>query len=299
LNLSQSIPKYQARGKSVLTYAEYQGVGSKGLQLFRINNMKAQQQKAYSGYLTAGAKKRLTRAIFILCSMVKRRLVVNPCTGRLHHHHLSFITLTVAGGNTLLTGKEGYSKLLGPFLQWLRRSKDVNTYIWKAELQENGQLHYHITLPNLIHHREIRAKWNELQREAGLLEAHYKKFKNWSPPGTEITSVHSKDDMASYMIKEIAKTIQNRSTIGGKVWDCSANLSKADYFSDELTQFQYEFLEAAVKEGFAKKIEHPENRFCLYRFEEDVTDIILIDTQKERYRAWIDKWEMEININTS
>ncbi len=283
--LGVTIPKMQLRGRAVLTYGQYESAGRKCLQMFRALNMVEQQKRSYSGRLTPGAKKRLTKAITLMVQGTRRRWIYNPVSKREHLHQLSFVTLTVAGGNETLDGKTAYKKLLSGFLQWLRKTKKVNTYIWKAELQKNGQLHYHVTCPDFIHHREIRTKWNELQRKAGLLDAYCERYGHYDPNSTDVHSVHKMHDAAAYMVKEIAKSFQNETSLGGKVWDCSANLSAAKYYTAEMKQDHFLFLETAVNEGLAVKYES--ERFAIYRFKEQVEEYLLTAEEMKGYETWL------------
>jgi hypothetical protein len=325
------IPKLQLRGRAVLVYDEVQTTGRKGVQLFRSLNMAAQQKLQYSGRLTAGARKRLTKAITLLVQGTKKRWIVNPVTGRLNLHQLTFVTLTVSDIGEKLDGKEAYRKLLKPFLDWLRRTKGVNTYIWKAELQRNGQIHYHITLPDFIHYREIRDKWNDIQRRAGIIEKYRQRMlefhkdgfrvrtdllavwpeyqqrqayekgmrENWSDPNsTDVHKVYKIKDVASYLVKEIAKSCQNSESLGGKVWDCSENLSAAKYFSAEFKEETFHFVEAAVNEGLAERYDG--ERFTIYRFKdtgEDLTDYLLTPDQLSHYQVWLYKLQETIQFS--
>lgn len=269
----------------MLTYAQYDSDGRKGLQLFRSLNMKQQQAANYSGRLTAGAKKRLTKAITLMVQGTRRRWIFNPVSKRNQLHQLSFVTLTVAGGNEYLDGKTAYKKLLSGFLQWMRKTKGINTYIWKAELQKSGQLHYHITCPDFIHYREIRDKWNDLQYRAGLLEHHFNKYGNYDPNSTDIHTVHKMNDAAAYMVKEIAKQCQNSAALGGKVWDCSANLSQAKYYTQDFKEDHFRFCEMAVEEKLATKVEG--ERFCIYRFNQQVEEHLLTAEELGGFKTWL------------
>jgi hypothetical protein len=279
------MPVMQLRGKSVVTYVRAESDGRKGLQIFRSINMQAQQKRAYSGRLTPGAKKRLTKAINLMVQGTRLRWISNPVNQRSQLHRLSFITLTVNNHGALLDGKTAYKLLLAGFLSWLRKTKGVTTYIWKAEIQKNGQIHYHITLPDFLHYKEIRDKWNDLQRKAGLLEQYHADHGHYNPNSTDIHSVRKMQDIASYLVKEIAKSCQNETSIGGKVWDCSANLSAAKYFSVEMKQAQFEFLEAAVNECRATKYEG--ERFCIYKFKESVEERLLSKEDLSHYQTWL------------
>ena len=80
---------------------------------------------------------------------------------------LSMITIT-------LSSKQSHSDieiktgLLNPFLKELNRKFNVKNYIWKAEKQENGNIHFHIIIDKYIKHQEIRSIWNRIQNLPGF-----------------------------------------------------------------------------------------------------------------------------------
>lgn len=252
---------------------------------------------------------------------VKGRWMNNPITNRMFLHRFSFVTLTVSDISEPLDGKTAHRLLLAPFLDWMRKTKKVSTYIWKAERQYNGQIHYHITTPSFIHYKEIRKKWNELQDAAGIIdkyraaqlawhkdgfrlrtgkilktwpaEAQLQAYKegmatNWTNPNsTDVHKVYKVKDVAGYIIKEIAKACQNSQSIGGKVWDCSDNLANASYFSTAMNEPHRRFMDGAVESGLASK--YVDDQFVLYRFlDERVHEYLLTDKELKSYDVWLD-----------
>lgn len=231
-----TIPILQVRGNSAVVYDEYM-FSSRYANKHRLRSRMRQNRKGrYSGKMTQGTRKRLTRCATLLAQVAKPKWITNPVNGQLQHHRLSFITLTVASGHNI-TAQDGHKLLLSHFLQWLRREHDVKTYIWKAELQRRGQLHYHVTTPTFIHYKDIRAKWNELQLKAGLLKEFAEKHGHTDPNSTDIHEVRHVKDMARYLVKELAKSMQNETATRGKLWDCSDNLAGVPYFSVQLTNY--------------------------------------------------------------
>lgn len=279
------MPVMQFRGKKVLVYYETQYTCSKSLQIFRSENMKLQQQAAYSGKLTAGAKKRLTKAISLLVQGTRKRWILNPVNHRQQLHQLTFVTLTISDPTINITGKDAHKKLLSPFLDWMRKTKKVNTYVWKAELQKNGQLHYHITTPDFIHWRELRDKWNELQKRHGFLDAYFKKQGHYDANSTDVHKVYKIKDVEAYLIKEIAKGIQNAQGIGGKVWDCSENLKKGKYHRTYMKENHHSFMEAAVNECLAEKFVG--EQFVIYNFKEPPQEYLLSEDEFKKFRTWL------------
>ena len=175
---------------------------------------KKETRQPYCGQMTMGARKRMIEIIELFSASVKDRWIYNKYVGKRVKHRFSFITLTVPDQSRRLKGKEGYDKLLEPFLFWLVKTKKVNTYIWKAELQQpldfngklkkcKGQLHYHLILPNFIDKNEIRTKWNYLLGINDLLAGHDK------PASTTIEKPYKGKYVSDYIIKEIAKNCQS------------------------------------------------------------------------------------------
>lgn len=106
---------------------------------------------------------------------------------------INFITLTLAAAPGV---DDEYIKnrLLQPFIKWLIR-KGASAYIWKAETQNNGNLHFHITTNVYIHHSEIRSKWNQLQDGHGFLNDYILEQGHDNPNGTDVHSVYKYADL--------------------------------------------------------------------------------------------------------
>lgn len=211
------------------TFTEYERSDYYCSPLYQQKVKKLVQQETYKGELTKGAKKRLTKAIELLCQVSKSQRIKNTVTGKMQWHRLSFITLTVSQTENI-SAKEAYHKAFKHWLQWFRRTMNVKTYVWKAEIQERGQIHYHITTPSFIHYQLIKDKWNNLQSKAGWLKEYHAKYGQQMPNSTDIHETKHVGNLASYLIKEFCKSIQNPQT-EGKIWDCSENLKAYGYYT--------------------------------------------------------------------
>jgi hypothetical protein len=235
--------------------------------------MRKQMKAAYSGGMTMGTRKRLARAVTIMTQAIRPAWRHNPVSKRMEFHRFSFITLTVSNSDNI-TARQGYDLLLSHFLDWMTRTAakedpTAKTYIWKAELQVRGQLHYHITTPAWIHYKEIRAKWNDLQRKAGLLDDYAKQHGHFDPNSTDIHNTRSVKNADRYMIKELGKTISaaqlqaiaevnamvargeipeemaaekvkeiqaEKVRTLGRIWGCSEDLAGVNYFTTIVTR---------------------------------------------------------------
>lgn len=226
----------QVRNNCALVYHQPEYDGSYSWAHKSKLRMNFKEKETYSGTITAGARSRISRAIDMLVQISPARKEYNPVTKKVFTHRLSFITLTIPDVKTMYTPKETYIKALKPFLRYFRDKEIMNTYIWKAELQKRGQLHYHITTPSVIAYTDIRDYWNYCLRKVGMLDDYKLRTGKDCPNSTDIHEVQKVKDFGRYLAKEFCKTVQNETPTTGKLWDCSNNLKGIKYFSVELSK---------------------------------------------------------------
>lgn len=263
----QTIPYLQFRNDTIVSYNNTELEPSEKrhwqdrltLNLGKyINGVWQTDQQTYSGELRPGAKKRLTRCVELMLMATKSTWIYNKYKKKHYPFKVGFLTLTIYSPERNVTGKESHKTVLEPFLLWLRRKHGVKMYIWKAELQERGQVHYHLLLDTWVDKLKLEDEWNKLQINAGYLDMdkYYKKFGHRNVPSTKIHALYKKRNVTGYIKKvvaaemqnrkaaimaelnytggmtpEMAKTVQNRLSIHGKVWDCSINLKSNTYFT--------------------------------------------------------------------
>lgn len=73
----------------------------------------------------------------------------------------TFITLTLQGKQEH-TDDELTKGLINPLMSYARKYFGVRYYIWKKELQKNGNLHFHLVTDRFIDHKALRKAWNRL-----------------------------------------------------------------------------------------------------------------------------------------
>lgn len=87
----------------------------------------------------------------------------------LNRHLCTFITLT-------LPSKQTHSDIeitkfcVNPFLSYARKYWGVRHYIWKKELQKNGNLHYHFVTDRYIDCANLRRAWNRIINQGKVSE---------------------------------------------------------------------------------------------------------------------------------
>lgn len=261
-----SYPVLQVRSRSLVQYQEYVFERSYRQKLKLQDHMREirENYKAYSGTMTAGAKKRLTKAVSLLVQSSKSRIIYNPVSRSHHQFKLSFLTLTIPECDIKPDAKFCNKKLLEPMLRVLRRRYGLKSYIWKLELQQNGMVHYHITTNLFINHSDLKNEWNAILNRNYMLEDYSKRTGKVDPNSTDVKSVKQVKNFEAYLIKYIAKDEQNKDKVNGKIWDCSLNLKKGDYFKLQGDWSYIEKLEQLEDKGLIASFNG--ERYTIYNF---------------------------------
>lgn len=261
-------PTVQIRNQSLVVFTQLPR-RHKSIETSSIKNNptlaknKIFKNKAYSGVLSQGAIKRMSRAINLLVASAENKTVYNPTLKKNVNFSLSFITLTVPT-NDKIEAKEAHKLLLEPLIKHLRQVHGLKNYVWKLELQKRGQIHYHLTSDCFINHVELRNKWNKLLVKNGMMNEYIRENNHTNANSTDIHSVRKVRDLAAYLVKYFSKKEQNPVSVNGKIWDCSLALKKAKYYTTELTAD----IEFDLSNMVNKKVcsVYAGERFVIYKF---------------------------------
>lgn len=188
-------------------------------------NLKKNQ---HNGNLSEKAIKNLKNAINWLIISSRNKRVYQKSTKRTFSYKISFITLTLPDTETAIKGTDFQSKLLNPFLVYLRKYHNLKNYVWKMEVQKNGKLHVHITADCFLHYGTIRLIWNRLLKSNGYLVQFKEKFKHENPNSTDVHSVYKVKNLAAYLSKYMSKQNKDFEGYKGKIWGCNYELSRAN-----------------------------------------------------------------------
>ena len=222
------------------------------------SNSREEEARAHNGTLSESGRRNLLKAcarfIYFLniSNEAKRRAKIKG------KKSLKFITLTLASEQQH-SDTEIRQKLLNQFLTELRQEFGLKNYIWKAEKQENGNIHFHILVDIFIDWKIIREKWSRIQNKLGYIDRFRKginengfeyyfdsarkknkfissetirarwekgKKENWNnPPGTEIRRVEKIKNTSAYFAKYFAKEDKIESGFG-RIWFASRTVSR-------------------------------------------------------------------------
>jgi hypothetical protein len=221
----------------------------------RIKNL-GDTDKLHHGKVSVHTRRKVGKATEYLLFMANDKYLPNTAHGRNYKFKIAFITLTLPSSQ-IHSDNEIKDKCLNQMLIEMRRIWKVKNYIWRAEKQKNGNIHFHILVDKFIPWSELRDRWNRITNKLGyvdryrnqMLQFHSGGFKvrqdllkSWaykkqvkaykagkandftSPNSTDIHSLFRISKVKSYILKYCTKDEKNQE-VEGRMWGCSESLS--------------------------------------------------------------------------
>ena len=105
-------PVVQLRYKQILIYNKFEYDEGYGSSKVNYERHSLKGVKTYSGGVSKGAKKRMTKAIDTLLQISPQKKVLNPINNRFQSFQLTFLTLTISDDVNNYDAKYCYNQLL-------------------------------------------------------------------------------------------------------------------------------------------------------------------------------------------
>lgn len=185
-------PRCTVLPNRLVTYSVYQGEKRKGYTM-PLNTRAA-------GKLSRKASGRLTHAIRLLCLTARRKRVYSLADNKWFSFRTGFITLTLPSAQ-LHSDKEIHESCFKPFIRAMKSHCPGFIYLYKAEVQDNGNLHYHITTNSFIHHSKLRGLWNHYVNKLGYVDRCPVKV----PNSTDVHSTKKGKSIEKYLVAYCTK----------------------------------------------------------------------------------------------
>jgi len=206
----------------------------------QVNNQYNLQDTNHNGIISEKARKRIEIALQWLLYISKPKKVFCADTGKRFTFKINFITLTLPVAQ-FHSDEEIKQTCLKNFLDRISKTYNVKNYLWRAEAQANGNIHFHITTDTYIHYRQIQAIWNASVELLGYISAFEKKWKHREPNSTDVHSVKHVKKIVSYLSKYLCKD---------RAFSCIGDLRMID---GQCREVLYNSAEYRAEEGDKKK----------------------------------------------
>lgn len=159
---------------------------------------------SHDGVMSKSARARLQQAVVWLLYRSKPKRITVAETGKSFTFRVNFITLTLPTQQRH-TDQEIKNICLSNFFKLCAQQFDLSDYVWRAEAQLNGNIHFHITTGTYLPHKEIRRLWNQSLQLLGYIDEYEAKWHHRNPPTENVTAVKHVRDLTRYLSKYMAK----------------------------------------------------------------------------------------------
>lgn len=264
----------------------------------------------HEGEISSNAARKIRNAIDWLIASASEKYVYSKKTKRFHKWKLSFLTLTLPTQG-LMSDIE-IKSVLNSFLTLAKYNYGLHSYIWKAEPQARGVIHFHLTSDCYMWKNSVRFEWNRLLSKSGLLNGQK------DAPSTKIHSTYKLSNVAGYLTKYFLKpkkismppeknylaglpnyyhsnksevyskslnTLRYIRPITGRLWGCSHSLSQARSFSYTVDVPEMRSINSEIRQSAVREIQ---KQYCnYYQLPSDYYDKLSHGQLKHDYLAHV------------
>lgn len=134
------------------------------------------------GKVSKIAKRKILKALNYMLLLTNNKTIHNQFTGKNFKFKIAFVTLTLPS-RQIHSDNEIKAKCLNQFIIEIKRVYKVKRYIWRAEKQKNGNIHFHIIVDKFIPYLELRSRWNRIVNKLGYVDRYREDQMNWHSKG--------------------------------------------------------------------------------------------------------------------
>jgi len=204
--MSVSIPCYKLYSNGISLYNEV--FTDEGNSFHRGNKSINSYQKFNHNKLSKQSRKKLERSIHNFLILAQPKTIYIAQLKKSITFRLAFITLTLAH-EQVHSDKVIKQEVLHQFFVEIGKRFKVENYIWKAERQQNGNLHFHVLVDKFIPYTELRSIWNRCQEKLGYVSAHRKAMKEFYKFGFKVNERYLKYSPIPKQQEYYAKGLQS------------------------------------------------------------------------------------------
>ena len=196
------LPYVSVKPNYFTTYCHHDVTGDH--KVHQYENFKQPIDNTTHGIMSDKANKRVRLAIDWLLNIAKEKTLQKKGIDTNFKFKVNFVTLT-------LSSKQKHSDhviksvLLNQFLTELRTKYKCSNYLWRAESQRNGNIHFHICTDVFIPWRVLRSDWNRIQEKLGYVSTFTNSTGKSDPNSTDVHSIVRVKNLSAYLAKYCTK----------------------------------------------------------------------------------------------
>lgn len=139
-----------------------------------------------NGFLSDHALRKMSKSLSYLLCLSEKKKVYSKLQKKYITFRIVFVTLTLPS-TQVHTDKEITNICFNQFLIELNKYHNVKKYIWRAEKQENGNIHYHLLINEFIEYQELRKRWNRIINKLGYVDIYQQRMKLYFRNGFKLS----------------------------------------------------------------------------------------------------------------
>lgn len=216
------------------------------------------------GKVSIQAKRKISKAIEYLVTTASEKKVHERLSGKYVSFKCAFLTLTLPSAQ-IHDDKEIINVCLNSFFNECRKYHNVKNYVWRAEKQKNGNIHFHILTDSFIPWWEARNRWNRIVNKLGYVDRFQEKHGHSTPNSTDIHSTRKIKNLKAYLVKYMSKdekessdqTLEYEKKVcqTGRIWGCNHELSQTRGLNMIVDSELDQELKKVIESGKVRKYE--------------------------------------------
>lgn len=127
--------------------------------------------------ISKASKRRLQDRIMAMYRLSTPRTIRAEGRKIIYNFRCAFVTLTLPA-TQMHADKEIKSQCLNQLFVELRKFYNVENYVWKAELQANENIHFHIIIDRFISYYALRRRWNRILEKLSYVQRFASRMEN-------------------------------------------------------------------------------------------------------------------------
>ncbi len=206
-----------------------------------INNLKNAHQV---GQMNNTISKKIIKLIKLWQSAIDYNNTFETSPKYQQNRRLVFLTLTLPSDQKH-DDQRIKKDVFFRFIEYIQVHYGIKYYLWRAERQKNGNIHFHMIVDKFLPYLSLRQTWNNHLEKLGYISEFEKKHNSRNPNSTDIAMCPNSSVVASYIAKYIVKH-EAQESISGHTWGCSRELLKLKPFTEVLDSYVIENIKFLV-----------------------------------------------------